>query len=913
VRALVLAFVLAVPLSVSADALATTGHSFAGAIGAAGTDPGQFTPGGPSSVAVDPVSGDVLVADPGHLGGDGVTPAPRIERFDAGGAYQSSIAIDGAAYGQVGAVAVDATGAVYVSALDIAGQVGTVLKYGSTGTFAYALNPGASGTALAAGGPIAVDPGNGSVYALATNTTSGGPVIDRFDATGAFVASFDGTDGGGGFICPSGLAVDGSHRVYVVELACFGGGFVNQYSATGTFGATLDSVSSAAVAVATDPATDEVFVGVTPFNGTPPRVQGYAAGGTALGQAFGPPQIGSFGGLAVDGASSAVYVADTTNTVVDHYTTFTGPTVTTTAAASIDPTSETLNGTLDPGGVASTFHFEYGPDTSYGTQTPESSPSSGSGAAPVTGSATGLLAHTTYHVRIVGTDAAGSITGNDQTFTTAPAPPTLDGAPAFASVISTTGATLNGTLNPNSSDTSYHFEYGPDITYGTSTPDTDAGAGAGDQPVTADLTGLLVAGTTYHYRLVADNGTGGAQHGADGTFSTAPGTPASATDVSVFGATLNGVINPHGAAATYHFEYGTDTTYGRTTPETDGGSGNAEEAVSHATGRLTPATTYHVRVVATINGQTTAGDDATFTTGALPVAVVTGPTGVTTTQATLGATIDTSGRAGTYRFFVDALDGSYATTTDGLPTPSGDGAHDVSAALTGLPAGESFRVVLSVTSNGATTASEPVVFSTAALQVPPGRPPVGPDGSYGCAAPTVNAYNSHAHPGDTIAITGSDLGVGGTVVLGGTPVMPSGWSVGGFSLEIPDGVTGTLPLTINCGHASNTIAVAIFQEPDNAFSVSSRSVTGATATLSVRLPGSGKVESSGTNTKAAKVTVKKAGTARVRVKLSAAGAKRLSKAKSRSLKVTVRLRYTPAGGKAASKTVTLVFKRKAGH
>jgi hypothetical protein len=896
----------------SSSALATTGHGFAGAFGAAGNDPGQFAPGGPSGVAVDPTSGDVLVVDVGHVGGDGVTPEPRIERFDAAGTYVSSIAVDGTVYGQLGGVAVDAAGAVYVSAFDNVAQAGTVLKYSAAGAFVHAVSTGLSATAIAAGGPVAVDPSDGSVYALASDTNSGAPVVDRFDgSTGAFDSSFDGTGGGGGaFACPSGLAVDGSSRVYVVDQACSGAGLTLRYSATGTFGATLDAASVSA-AVTADSVSDEVWVAGYPFSGAPPVVQGYDASG-ALGQAFGPPQISRLGTLAINGTSGAVYVSDPANIVVQHYTTFDGPAVTTTAATSVGTVSATLNGTIDPDGFSSTYHFEYGFDTSYGSQTAESDPLTGTGAVAATGSVTGLNPNTTYHFRIVGTNASGSITGSDQTFTTDPAPPLLDGSPAFASAITTTGATLNATLNPNGSTTSFHFEYGTDTTYGASTTSTDAGAGVGDQPVTAGLTGLTV-GTTYHFRLVADNGTGGVQHGADAVFSIAPGTQPSAIDVSVFGATLNGVINPHGAAATYHFDYGTTTNYDRSTAETDGGSGSSDLAVSQPTGRLTPDTTYHVRLVTTINGQTTTSDDTTFTTGAMPLAIATGATGVTTTQATVGGTVDTHGKDGSYRFFVDALDGSYTTITDPQPVPAGDGPHEVSVPLSSLPAGAGFRVYLSVTSNGGTTASEHLVFSTAPAQTSPPAPPVGVNGPYGCGAPVINAYNQHPKPGDTIAITGSDLGVGGTVALAGSPINVSGWSATGFLLQIPDDAAGTLPLTVNCSEASNTIAIAIYQAPDNRFTITKSSVKGTVATLTLELPGVGKVTTTAPRaaTKTTKVT--KAGTRTVKVALTKAGKKALTKAKNRKLKVTVRVTYTPAGGTAATKTKTLTFKRKAGQ
>ncbi len=815
----------------------------------------------------------------------------------------SAFSIDGAAANSGTQLAVDPAGAgsVYVST-----GAGSVVKYSLAGVLAYVLNTGVSGTSINSGAGVAVDPSTGTVYVTATDTATGGQVIDSFDgSTGAFVSSFAGLDSpDGALVCPTGLAAGGG-GVYVSD-ACTGR--LDRYTSAGVFDRIVDDLShGAALSVTVDPVSGEVFVGEAGGLGT--GVAQFSPGGVARGQSFGASSIGNLTGVAVNGTSGTVYTADNANSTVQLFTTFEGPTVTTTAASSVDTVSATLNGTIDPGGVSSTYHFEYGQDINYGSQTTESDPLTGAGAVVATGPVAGLLPNTTYHFRIVGTNALGSITGDDVTVTTDPAPPTLDGVPAFASVVTTTGATLNATLNPNSSATSYHFEYGTDTSYGTSTTSTDAGAGAGDQPVAANLVGLA-AGTTYHFRLVADNGTGGVQHGADGVFSTAPGTPPSATDVSVFGATLHGAINPHGTPATYHFEYGTTLTYGRSTPETDGGSGNADLAVSQVTGRLTPATTYHVRVVVTIGGQTTTSDDVTFTTGAMPEAVATDPTGITTTQATLGGTVNTYGRDGSYRFKVDALDGSYTTTTDARSVPAGDGGHGVSAALSGLPAGESFRVVLSVTSNGGTTVSDPVVFSTPAVQVAPGPPPVSPQVAYGCGTPALNAYDQHPKPGETITITGSDLGVGGTVALGDTQIVPAGWSASGFSIEIPDNATGTLPLTVNCGEASNTIAVAIYQAPDNRFTITKTVVKGTTASLTLKLPGMGKVTTTAARTAAKTIKVTKDGTRTVNVVLTKAGKKALNKAKSRKLKVTVRVSYTPAGGTAATLTKSLTFKTR---
>jgi hypothetical protein len=84
-----------------------------------------------------------------------------------------------------------------------------------------------------------------------------------------------------------------------------------------------------------------------------------------------------------------------------------------------------------------------------------------------------------------------------------------------------TTVTLNGTVKPNSQDTTWHFEYGPTNTYGTNTPEQGpVRSGAGNTNAAVDVAGLA-PGTVYHYRLVATNATG-AVGGKDRTFTTRP-------------------------------------------------------------------------------------------------------------------------------------------------------------------------------------------------------------------------------------------------------------------------------------------------------------------------------------------------------------------------------------------------------
>jgi hypothetical protein len=91
-----------------------------------------------------------------------------------------------------------------------------------------------------------------------------------------------------------------------------------------------------------------------------------------------------------------------------------------------------------------------------------------------------------------------------------------------ATALSSTGATLNGKVNPNGNATTYYFEYGPTKAYGTKTAVANAGSGNAKLPVSAPVGGLT-ASTTYHFRLVATNAAG-TKTGKDKAFTTlAPG------------------------------------------------------------------------------------------------------------------------------------------------------------------------------------------------------------------------------------------------------------------------------------------------------------------------------------------------------------------------------------------------------
>jgi hypothetical protein len=477
----------------------------------------------------------------------------------------------------------------------------------------------------------------------------------------------------------------------------------------------------------------------------------------------------------------------------------------------------------------------------------------------------GLKPNKTYHYRLVGSNASGSISdipvpGPDQTFTTAQAPASVDG-PAFASAIGSRSAVLHGAVNPNSAThvsgadifAEYHFDYGTTTAYGNTAVGSGEPfpggicslfgfCGGDDVPVSAPLSGLL-PGTTYHFRLVGNNGIVGPQAGPDQTFTTAPAAGGGASGVTSTRAALTGTINPHGVQSTYHFNYGPTSAYGASTADANAGAGEGDQRVSLPVSSLLPDTTYHVQVVAvSTNGVTRSGADGLFRTAPAPSAVAIAPAGTSGASAALAGELNTFGLPGSYHFDVSSPDGSYHASTAERPAAGNAGSERVSVPIEGLPAGETFTVRLVVSSNDSTTFSDPVTFVTPAL--------------------------ARAFPIALASVVAS---------------------------------------------ASSTIANAISQGPGNGFSITKASLNGSTATLSVKVPGPGRLETSAGHTKAVKVTVNKAGPVSMQIRLTSAASKALKKSKSHSMKVKLTVRFTPAGGKAAAKTLSLTFKAKAGH
>ncbi len=301
------------------------------------------------------------------------------------------------------------------------------------------------------------------------------------------------------------------------------------------------------------------------------------------------------------------------------FTTLVPPDVATGTASSIGTSSATLNGTVDPNGRDTTYYFEYGSTTGYGTKTSAKSAGSATNAQSESAGITGLQPGGTYHFRIVASSDAGTSTGKDSTFVTSSSPAVETGD--TASVTPTT-ATLKGAVAPNGLTTTWWFEYGTTTGYGSKTGSHSAGSGTKATSVSVGIKSLK-AGTIYHFRLVASNSSGKTV-GGDRTFTTV-GAPASQTgtapNVGPDYAVVTGTLDTHGRSTTWWFDFGTSTGYGHSTSSKSAGSKAGAQPVSVTLTGLTPSTTYHYRLVTKSDAGTTHGADATFTTAGVTLTV----------------------------------------------------------------------------------------------------------------------------------------------------------------------------------------------------------------------------------------------------------------------------------------------------
>jgi hypothetical protein len=292
-------------------------------------------------------------------------------------------------------------------------------------------------------------------------------------------------------------------------------------------------------------------------------------------------------------------------------------------ATAVASTSAELHGVINPAGAPAAAWFEWGTTTALGNRTDTMTFGPETTVQNFSQTLKNLEPHKTYYFRAVGYHSSATVPAEIGTFTTtdAPAVTSLTATTLAASDITSTSATLNGSVNPGNSTVSVWFNVGTTESLGTRT-DMQTLTGIAAVSVTQPFKNLKPNATLY-FRIEAyraSDGTGSV--GEIKTFNTGAGAPQSpfavvtnsASAISSASAELRGGISTGGAGCYVWFEWGTtSTSLNQTTPKSISSTTATSDFSFTVTG-LQPNTKYYFRAVAQNAQGSVRGDFRDFKT-----------------------------------------------------------------------------------------------------------------------------------------------------------------------------------------------------------------------------------------------------------------------------------------------------------
>jgi sugar lactone lactonase YvrE len=633
--------------------------------GKEGSGNGQFKE--PNGIATDS-AGNIWVVDTGNN---------RVQEFNEKGEYLSQFGKEGTGNGQLKGpkgIAIDSEGDIWV--VDTGNN--RLQKFNPKGEYLSQIGKEGTGngefkspTGIAIGSGIWV-------------TDTGNNRVQKFNEKGEFYAAQFGKEGTGNgeFKSPTGIGIDWDGRAWVADsennrVQEFSSlKYSSQYGKLGTGNGELDHPMGIAVDFQGRLwVADSLNNRAQKFDKEDKYLDQFGGKGSEPGQFSSPSWIAT-------PSPQKILVVDQGNDRVEGWTVKAElPRITVRTLENLTSSSATMNATVYPEALSTTYYFEYGKTTSYGTKIPISPESVGSGTSgvQVSQTPTELAQLTTYHYRVIATSSAGTTATTDHTFKTLGPPIATTEA---ATNVKVTSATLNGKVDPERSETSYWFEYGETTSYGTKIPIPAESIGSGNSAIAVSqpVTGLT-QGTPYHFRVVATN-TVGTNYGADKTFTTLK-TPKAITEaptnIKGTAVKLNGIVNPEGSETSYWFEYGETESYGTKIPISPEsvGAGTSNVAVAQSVTGLTLEKTYHYRLVAESTAGTSKGEDKSFETKVPSVGTQLAEMGVTEIFDGSSASLE--------RFSANwsTLGWASGTTPKGSDTSTGWGPVDANPTLNG--------------------------------------------------------------------------------------------------------------------------------------------------------------------------------------------------------------------------------------
>ncbi len=382
--------------------------------GTGGSEPGQFVS---QSLAIGP-SGTVYVGDIG-----------RVQRFSEGGVFQSQVVLPEAS-SLTQALAVDALGDMYVGNSAWVG----VRKYSPTGELLQTLEGEgrASGVTLDSSGRVFLDDTLNPETAKTQHSTL------EYDAAGVLLARFGtgaGEDRGIAFSEPQGAlyatnedktTTPPTARV-LVGAAPEPGPLVEPASESASEVGPTSAVLGATVNSENHDTTYHFEYGTTPAYGTSAPVPD-----EDIGSGFEDHAVSvAVAGLTVRTTYHFRVVA-TNECEAGRQCTLAGPDQTYTtlpptfvdseSVSDVSATSATLEAEINPLGTPTTYEFRYGPSAACGGEcvvpVPAGSVGAGMSDVTVTEHVQSLTAGSTYHYRVIASNALGTVEGEPRSFTT---------------------------------------------------------------------------------------------------------------------------------------------------------------------------------------------------------------------------------------------------------------------------------------------------------------------------------------------------------------------------------------------------------------------------------------------------------------------------------------------------------------
>jgi hypothetical protein len=371
--------------------------------GSPGTANGQFEIGSRSGdyIAVGP-TGAVYVGD-----------QDRVQKFSPEGVYQSQITlVGGSSPNQTIALAVDSAEHVYVKSAEVSG----VQEYDSAGALINTLDSAGFPQALAldASGDLFIDDGEDFAHHIL-----------EYDPSGNELSSFDsGLEGGS-----RGIAFgDAAGALYVLNKGVVRlvtppppGPLVEPGSASATEVLPTAAMLQATVNPEGHETTYHFDYGPTPSYGvsTP---ESASIGASFEGQSASAPLSGLQPRTTYHFRVVATNSAGTNDGPDQTFTTLPPAKIDSESASKVTSISATLGAKINPLGLDTKYTFEYGPNASYGKQTPVPEVDIGSGTSDVTVArhVQELTPSTVYHYRVVAHNGLGTAEGPDRTFATQP-------------------------------------------------------------------------------------------------------------------------------------------------------------------------------------------------------------------------------------------------------------------------------------------------------------------------------------------------------------------------------------------------------------------------------------------------------------------------------------------------------------